>query len=219
MDSIGALLFGATRPSSARRHHDAHILRERWYAENCMKEFLFSDDDDNFYAEPHLGHLYSVLLADALGRWQRFLGKRVILSTGTDEHGIKVRFRVFNGRKTRALKFSCQVQQAAKLAGSPSEKAHCDRFSASFKVCINSILRKILLHVFTFRACLMPATLNIRASFGPRTPITQWPCKHFGYMTTTNPFIFLHTDSNVETHCRSWIHRQERARRLVLRFR
>jgi methionyl-tRNA synthetase len=39
---------------------------------------------------PHLGHASSVLLADACARWLRMLGREVLFSTGTDEHGGKV---------------------------------------------------------------------------------------------------------------------------------
>jgi len=41
-------------------------------------------------SSPHLGHLFSVLLADGLARWYRILNARVLFVTGTDEHGIKV---------------------------------------------------------------------------------------------------------------------------------
>lgn len=41
-------------------------------------------------AEPHIGHLYSTVLADAIARWQHIRGQKVIFSTGTDEHGLKV---------------------------------------------------------------------------------------------------------------------------------
>ncbi|KAI0112637.1 tRNA synthetases class I (M)-domain-containing protein [Hypoxylon sp. NC0597] len=41
-------------------------------------------------ASPHVGHLYSMLVADVLKRWQVLKGRRAILSTGTDEHGMKV---------------------------------------------------------------------------------------------------------------------------------
>ncbi|KAI4864667.1 tRNA synthetases class I (M)-domain-containing protein [Hypoxylon rubiginosum] len=41
-------------------------------------------------ASPHVGHLYSMLIADILKRWQVLKGKQAILSTGTDEHGMKV---------------------------------------------------------------------------------------------------------------------------------
>lgn len=41
--------------------------------------------------EPHAGHLYSLLLADVLKRWQVLKGDtQAALLTGTDEHGMKV---------------------------------------------------------------------------------------------------------------------------------
>lgn len=40
--------------------------------------------------EPHIGHTYELLAADVLARYARQKGKKVILSTGTDEHGGKV---------------------------------------------------------------------------------------------------------------------------------
>jgi len=39
---------------------------------------------------PHIGHLYSNVLADAVRRWYDVLGVPVLFSTGTDEHGLKV---------------------------------------------------------------------------------------------------------------------------------
>ncbi|XP_043216822.1 methionine--tRNA ligase, mitochondrial-like isoform X2 [Amphibalanus amphitrite] len=45
-----------------------------------------------FNDPPHLGHLYSAVLADAAGRYAALRhGRPVLLSTGTDEHGLKVR--------------------------------------------------------------------------------------------------------------------------------
>ncbi|ESO09132.1 hypothetical protein HELRODRAFT_190723 [Helobdella robusta] len=41
-------------------------------------------------AEPHIGHLYSNVLADTVSRWYKFLQVPTYFSTGTDEHGIKV---------------------------------------------------------------------------------------------------------------------------------
>lgn len=40
--------------------------------------------------EPHIGHTYELLAADVLARYARQQGKKVILSTGTDEHGGKI---------------------------------------------------------------------------------------------------------------------------------
>eukprot|EP00474_Spongospora_subterranea_P000476 CRZ00934.1 hypothetical protein [Spongospora subterranea] len=42
-------------------------------------------------AKPHIGHVYSAVLADSLARYQKLSGTaQVHLSTGTDEHGNKV---------------------------------------------------------------------------------------------------------------------------------
>ena len=39
---------------------------------------------------PHVGHLYSMVLADILKRWNVLRGRHAFLCTGTDEHGMKV---------------------------------------------------------------------------------------------------------------------------------
>ena len=43
-------------------------------------------------AKPHIGHAYSVILADAYTRFLRLKDQttKVVFSTGTDEHGEKV---------------------------------------------------------------------------------------------------------------------------------
>lgn len=41
-------------------------------------------------AKPHLGSLYSTLLADVIARWNKLQGKDVFFLTGTDEHGQKI---------------------------------------------------------------------------------------------------------------------------------
>ncbi|KDN49077.1 hypothetical protein RSAG8_02430, partial [Rhizoctonia solani AG-8 WAC10335] len=67
-------------------------------------------------ADPHIGHLYSMVLADILARYSRLRHplRQVVFSTGTDEHGLK-------------------IQQAAKDRGvSPQEL--CDQLSSKFKV-------------------------------------------------------------------------------------
>jgi methionyl-tRNA synthetase len=61
-------------------------------------------------AEPHLGHAYTTMVADAAARAHRLLGEDVLFLTGTDEHGQKVeRAAQKAGLETRA--FADQVAQ------------------------------------------------------------------------------------------------------------
>ncbi|KAL1922969.1 uncharacterized protein VTP21DRAFT_9345 [Calcarisporiella thermophila] len=64
-------------------------------------------------AVPHIGHLYSAVLADTLKRYHELHGRKVILSTGTDEHGMKIQ------------------QAAEKNKETPREL--CDRVSQRFR--------------------------------------------------------------------------------------
>ncbi len=41
-------------------------------------------------AKPHLGSLYSTLIADVVSRWQQLSNKQTYFLTGTDEHGQKI---------------------------------------------------------------------------------------------------------------------------------
>ncbi len=64
-------------------------------------------------AEPHLGHAYTAIAADAYCRFQRLRGHEVRLQTGTDEHGDKI--------------------AAAAAAAGITPQAYADRVSALFK--------------------------------------------------------------------------------------
>src|SRR5258706_5269739 len=41
-------------------------------------------------AEPHIGHCYTTIAADAIARYHRLVGVDTYFLTGTDEHGIKM---------------------------------------------------------------------------------------------------------------------------------
>lgn len=41
-------------------------------------------------SKPHLGHVYTTVIADILSRFNRLSGKKVFFLTGTDEHGDKI---------------------------------------------------------------------------------------------------------------------------------
>lgn len=69
----------------------------------------------SFLAAPHIGHFHTLVLADALNRFNRLISRseNTIFCTGTDEHGIKV-------QKT-----------ASRLNKHPKEL--CDEMSAAFR--------------------------------------------------------------------------------------
>ncbi|KAI1285903.1 Methionine--tRNA ligase, mitochondrial [Halotydeus destructor] len=90
---------------------------------NTLKRNL-SDESNGSYnvstpifyvnAEPHIGHLHSLLVADSLHRFHKLLGaKNTRFSTGTDEHGLK-------------------IQKAAQLNEIPP-KLFCDNVSKKFQ--------------------------------------------------------------------------------------
>ncbi|CAF0973486.1 unnamed protein product [Rotaria sordida] len=64
-------------------------------------------------SKPHIGHLYSSLLADTIARWQIVKHRttpRIILSTGTDEHGLKIE-RAAITAQISPLEFCNQVSE------------------------------------------------------------------------------------------------------------
>ncbi|XP_014272431.1 methionine--tRNA ligase, mitochondrial isoform X1 [Halyomorpha halys] len=64
-------------------------------------------------ASPHIGHLYSAVIADAAHRFNIILGNNSVFSTGTDEHGTK-------------------IQQAAASCNTPLSE-YCQSISSKFK--------------------------------------------------------------------------------------
>jgi methionyl-tRNA synthetase len=55
-----------------------------------MSRFFISTPIYYINAEPHLGHAYTTMVADAAARAHRLMGDDVFFLTGTDEHGQKV---------------------------------------------------------------------------------------------------------------------------------
>ena len=55
-----------------------------------MSRFYITTPIYYINAEPHLGHAYSTMVADAAARAHRLMGDEVFFLTGTDEHGQKV---------------------------------------------------------------------------------------------------------------------------------
>ncbi|XP_014846290.1 PREDICTED: methionine--tRNA ligase, mitochondrial [Poecilia mexicana] len=84
------------------------------------KEKCFYITTPIFYvnAAPHLGHLYSAVIADCLHRWKLLQGFESRFATGTDEHGLK-------------------IQQAAEAAGK-DPLTFCTEVSQRFETLFSS---------------------------------------------------------------------------------
>ena len=78
-----------------------------------MSRFFISTPIYYINAEPHLGHAYTTMVADAAARAHRLMGDDVFFLTGTDEHGQK-------------------VERAAQKAGLPV-KAFADQVAQKFQ--------------------------------------------------------------------------------------
>lgn len=57
---------------------------------NKKTKFYVTTAIDYPNAEPHIGHAYQKIVADALARWHKLIGDDVWFLTGTDEHGKKI---------------------------------------------------------------------------------------------------------------------------------
>ncbi|KAK4229834.1 tRNA synthetases class I (M)-domain-containing protein [Podospora fimiseda] len=127
------------RAASARRLprlQSALIRQGSWVCNSCRSRSILpvrrlatytSNPDKPYYvttpifyvnAAPHIGHMYSMVLADVLKRWEILKGNRALMLTGTDEHGLKVE------------------QAAAKKDVAP--KAFCDETAEQFKELANA---------------------------------------------------------------------------------
>lgn len=76
------------------------------------RKFYLTTAIDYVNGQPHLGHTYEKVLADAIARYQRFREKEVFFITGVDEHGQK-------------------VQQKAQQLNIPTQ-AYCDQMAEKF---------------------------------------------------------------------------------------
>ncbi|KAI1827892.1 tRNA synthetases class I (M)-domain-containing protein [Xylaria intraflava] len=84
---------------SCRAHQGAQATRVRFASSGSSSKLLQQRSDKPYYvttpifyvnASPHVGHLYSMVVADVLKRWEVLKGREAYMSTGTDEHGMKV---------------------------------------------------------------------------------------------------------------------------------
>ncbi|XXG44404.1 hypothetical protein AAC387_Pa01g4220 [Persea americana] len=86
-------------PKTNKTHNDPFVLTTPLYYVN---------------APPHMGSAYTTIAADAIARFQRLLGRKVIFITGTDEHGEKI--------ATSASSHGCNPRE------------HCDTISHAYRM-------------------------------------------------------------------------------------
>lgn len=121
---LQSLIVRRWRPQWVCSHRCQH-LRQPWLRRLATSRPAPDTDGDKdkpyyvttpiFYvnAAPHVGHMYTMILSDVLKRWEQLKGRRAILLTGTDEHGMK-------------------IQRAAAKAGI-DPKDFCDKGAEIFK--------------------------------------------------------------------------------------
>ncbi|EHA57079.1 methionyl-tRNA synthetase [Pyricularia oryzae 70-15] len=75
---------------SSCRHQANSGWRRMASTEAAKKPFYVTTPIFYVNASPHIGHLYTLVLADVFKRWRVLQGEKALLCTGTDEHGMKI---------------------------------------------------------------------------------------------------------------------------------
>lgn len=108
-----SIFFGPKRLSRRALYCNCSAASNGLEKEMSSDPFVLTTPLYYVNAPPHMGSAYTTITADAIARFQRLLGKKVIFITGTDEHGEKI------------------ATAAAASGSSPSE--HCDVVSQAYK--------------------------------------------------------------------------------------
>ncbi|HUP39231.1 MAG TPA: methionine--tRNA ligase [Vicinamibacterales bacterium] len=133
-------------------------------------------------AEPHLGHAYTTVVADAIARTRRLLGDDVFFLTGTDEHGQKVE---------RAAKAKGMTPQAFTDAISIKFKelfAHLDVSNDDFIrtteprhiAAAQAIWRRVQERGFLYKATYEGWYCTVDEAFVPETQLVNGRCPECG---------------------------------------
>ena len=122
-------------------------LSRRWYSSKLVssvsnasnRRMMITTPIYYVNSSPHIGHLHSSVLADALARWYNMKkgpnSIDALLTTGTDEHGLKVR-DITSETKRFADAFS-------KSGTASSRKSQCCRLRQLLRCNIQSIPRAL----------------------------------------------------------------------------
>ncbi|XP_060825235.1 methionine--tRNA ligase, mitochondrial-like isoform X2 [Bombus pascuorum] len=91
-----------------------NYVKKRNFSDHAMKSIYITTPIFYVNAGPHIGHLYTAVLADTIARFNAMLGHSVFLCTGTDEHGMKVQKAASNVTlpiPEYCTQVSCQFQE------------------------------------------------------------------------------------------------------------
>nr|SVE78852.1 EOG090X05VD [Daphnia lumholtzi] len=101
-----------------------HVGSQHRVSQPCRQQLrnqLLQQHEDvqfNPNVQPHIGHIYTAVIADSSARFNRLIGNPVTFSTGTDEHGLK-------------------IQQAA-LCANNEPGQFCDHVSGLFRTALKN---------------------------------------------------------------------------------
>ncbi|KAL6571489.1 Methionine--tRNA ligase, chloroplastic/mitochondrial [Orobanche hederae] len=109
--SASPIIHTAFKPQRVRFRNSNYGMLYCTYA--AADPFVLTTPLYYVNAPPHMGSAYTTIAADAIARFQRLLGNKVIFITGTDEHGEKI------------------ASSAAANGSGTSE--HCDFISQAYK--------------------------------------------------------------------------------------
>lgn len=89
---------------------------------------------------PHIGHLYSSVIADAIARWQHLLNpaKQICFASGTDEHGSKIQQAALKNNKSLP-EYCSEISDKYKLMSSKFNIAYTDFIRTTEKRHIDAV--------------------------------------------------------------------------------
>lgn len=112
--------------------HRLVIFYEPWNLPKMTTSCLITTPIFYVNSQPHLGHAFSMLVADAHARWKRKSDLTVNFSTGTDEHGQKVKYFFIVFHLSLSLYLFLKIWKAAQANGT-NVKDWCDGVSHKFR--------------------------------------------------------------------------------------
>ena len=133
-------------------------------------------------AQPHLGHAYTTVVADAIARTRRLLGDDVYFLTGTDEHGQKVA-RAAKAKGMTAQAFTDEISESFKALFAHLNISNDDFIRTTEPRHITSaqaIWRRVQERGFLYKAQYEGWYCTVDEAFVPETQLVDGRCPDCG---------------------------------------